>query len=68
LVKQFLADKCIPVLDTPPNSPDLAPWLLPIPQTEMCIERNSFWVCRWGEIKNGRPAEQGVSWWPAVLF
>jgi hypothetical protein len=43
-VKQFLADKCIPVLEhPPPKSPDLVPCdFLSVPQTEKCVERNSF--------------------------
>ena len=70
-VKQHLIDKCILVLEHPPPllfiwfSPL---WLLPVPQNEKCIKRNSFSVCRWGEIKNGRPAKKGVSWWPAALL
>jgi hypothetical protein len=46
-VKQFLADKYIPVLEHTPI--------------------HSFSVC-WGEIKNGGPAEQRVSWWPSALL
>jgi hypothetical protein len=42
-VKQFLADKCIPVLEQPPPPPFTGfnlLWLLLVPQTEKCIERN----------------------------
>jgi hypothetical protein len=43
-------------------------WLLTVPQNEKCVVRNSFSVCRWGEMKNGGPAEQAVIWWPAALL
>jgi hypothetical protein len=64
-VKQFLANKCIPMLEHTPLPPFTRfshLWLLPVPQTEKCVERKSFSVCRWGEIKNGGPAEHSVSW------
>jgi hypothetical protein len=71
VVKQFSANKRIPVLEhsPPPQFTEFSPlWLLPVPQTEKCVERNSFSVCRWGEIKSDGPSEQGVSWWPAALL
>jgi hypothetical protein len=69
-VKQFLADKCIPVLEhPPPQFTGFSPlWLLSVPQTENWVERNSFSVCRWDEIKNGWPPEQALSWWPTALL
>jgi hypothetical protein len=41
---------------------------LPFPQTEICVEKNSFSVCRRGEIKNYGPAEQDVSWSLSALL
>jgi hypothetical protein len=36
---------------TPPLFTGFSPlWLLPVPQTEKCVKKNSFSVCRWGKI------------------
>jgi hypothetical protein len=59
-LKQILADKYNPDLKPPPFTVFSPLLLLRVPQTVKYFERNSFSVCR-GEIKNGGPAEQGVS-------
>jgi hypothetical protein len=50
----------------PPIHQMLPLWLLLFLQSEECVGTNSFSVCRWCEIENGGPAEQGVNWWPAT--
>jgi hypothetical protein len=42
-MKQFLADKCIPVLESPPQITGLTPlWLIPVPQSEKYVEGTRF--------------------------
>ena len=56
-VKQFLANKNIPVLEHPPYSPNLAPCAFSFPQSKITTERYSFLIRRWGARKNDRDLE-----------